>query len=748
MPHDTERIPTAARGGALRRQRAFAASALLFLATASATAAPRSPYEPLVDAVVARYHLPGIAVGVIEDGRVVDMVTRGEIAVDSAQAITPDTLFKIASNSKAMTATTLARLVQQGKLRWDDPVRKYLPTFAMHDPWVTQHMQVGDLLVHHSGLPEGGGDLMLWPEPNRFTRADIIAGLKYIKPAYDFRAGYAYDNLLYVVAGEVAAAAGGAPYETLVRREIFEPLGMTRCQVGEWSRDTVGDVAQPHARRDGRSVVVAADGDRIESTTMEAAGGIRCSLRDMLTWARNWLAPTPEQLQWLSATQRQKEWTPYTPMPISAQRRAWDGTRFYAYGYGWRLADVDGELTVSHTGTLAGMYSAMTLLPNRGSGFVILINAEADDARTVLNEVLLKHFTAPGKARSVADYADELDRAEHVRHASRVPDTSSREPATARDLAAQLGIWRDPWFGEVSICASNDGVRFAATKSPMLEGPVMRVGERYLVQWEHGDAEAWLRFPMQDDATLRMAKVDPDADFSYDYEDLAFTRERDCGDTVSVIALSPANSAAEAGLVDIRTLVPDIAEDIKYASSDNFVGRPVDGYEAPKCLLLAPVAEALARVELKLRAQHLRLRLWDCYRPARAVADFVRWAHDPADLSTKAAHYPDLDKSALLGDYIAPVSGHSRGATADLTLMRCDDHDEHCVPLDMGTGFDWFGVEAHTDWPQATPAQRVNRELLRTAMQREGFANYPLEWWHYTLTPEPSPRVMFDVVLR
>jgi len=499
--------------------------------TAAQAAAPKTgqhaDYDRLVDAVVARYHLPGIAVGVIEHGKVTYMRGVGELA-DTGRPIDSDTLFKIASNSKAMTATVLARLVQQGKLRWDDPVRKYLPGFAMYDPWVTRNMQVGDLLVHHSGLPEGGGDLMLWPQPNQFTPQDIIAGLKYIKPAYSFRAGYAYDNLLYVVAGEVAAAAGGAPYAQLLRREVFDPLGMTRCRIGSWNRDAVGNVAQPHGRRDGRNVVIDADGAIIHPTTMDAAGGIRCSLHDMLTWARNWLAPTPQQLQWLAPAQRQKEWAPYTPMPISARRRAWDGTRFYAYGYGWRIADVDGELTVSHTGTLSGMYSAMTLLPDRDSGFVFLINAEAEDARTVLNEVLLKHFTVPGKARSVASYADELARDENMRHASRVPDTSSRKPAAASDLGSNLGVWRDPWFGEVSICARDHTVRFASARSPMLAGQVMRVGDRYLVHWNHGDAEAWLRFPAAVDGVLHMAKVDPDADFSYDYEDLAFKRIAGC----------------------------------------------------------------------------------------------------------------------------------------------------------------------------------------------------------------------------
>lgn len=212
--------------------------------------------------------------------------------------------------------------------------------------------------------------------------------------------------------------------------------------------------------------------------------------------------------------------------------------------------------------------------------------------------------------------------------------------------------------------------------------------------------------------------------------------------------LSPATTAAQAGLVDIRRLVPDIHEDIKYAGRDNFVGRPVDGYAAPKCLLLTPVAEALARVEHDLRRAHARLRLWDCYRPARAVADFVRWAHDLSDQQTKAAHYPNLDKSRLLGDYIAPVSGHSRGATVDLTLEQCDAHDRHCRPLDMGTGFDWFGPRANTDNPGVSAVQRAHRQRLLKAMAAEGFRNYPMEWWHYTFEPEPTPHTLYDVPIR
>ena len=488
--------------------------------------------DAIVDETVARYRLPGIAVGVIEDGEIVYIGTRGEVISGSGQPITSATLFKIASNSKAMTASVLARLVDAGKLRWEDPVTKYLPSFRMYDPWVTQQMQVKDLLLHNSGLPEGGGDLMLWPEPNRFTRADIIAGLAHIKPAYSFRSGYAYDNLLYVVAGEVAAAAGGAPYETLVQRGLFQPLGLSRCRVGAWQRDQVDDVAQPHRSVDGRNVSVNADAASVDVLVSAAAGGIRCSLDDVLVWAKNWLQPNVDQQAWLSPEQRQAAWVPRTPMPISARRRAWDGTRVFAYGYGWRIADVDGALTLSHTGTLSGMYSVMTLLPDRRSGFVVLINGEADAARTVLNEVLLKRFTAPARNRGVAYYAEELER-----------ETASKPP-TARQSAIQRetpdgalgewwGVYRDPWFGEVRICPEGGQTRFASEKSPMLAGRIMRSGTRYLVDWDEDsvDAEAWLDFSKHSEVPtkrLTMAKVDPAADFSYDYEDLAFERTRGC----------------------------------------------------------------------------------------------------------------------------------------------------------------------------------------------------------------------------
>lgn len=492
---------------------------------------PDARLDRIFDAVMDRYQLPGLAVGVIEEDQVTYVRTGGELVVGSGEPVTADTLFKIASNTKAMTSSVLARLVDDGKLRWDDPVIKHLPQFRMYDPWVTSNMQVRDLLIHNSGLREGAGDLMLWPEPNLFDRDDILAGLAHLKPLHSFRSQYAYDNLLYVVAGEVAAAAGGASYETLVRQEVFQPLGLDRCRVGRFDLKLVGNVAQPHMRLDGDNVVTGADGPMVPAITSAAAGGIRCSLNDMLAWANNWLAPTPAQLDWLSPEQRRAVWTPHTPLPISQRQRDWNNSHFRAYGYGWRLTDIDGEWSVSHTGTLSGMYSVLHLLPERNSGFVVLINGSGDAARTVLNQVLVEHLVDSERDGSVSRYADELGAVSSPTAPHDDTDTSARRPASVDEMTPWLGQWRDPWFGEASVCERSGVVRFSAAKSPMLAGVVMRVGGRYLVDWDDDsvDAEAWLRLADADGVPeLTMAKVDPDADFSYDYEDLFFARIGEC----------------------------------------------------------------------------------------------------------------------------------------------------------------------------------------------------------------------------
>lgn len=208
---------------------------------------------------------------------------------------------------------------------------------------------------------------------------------------------------------------------------------------------------------------------------------------------------------------------------------------------------------------------------------------------------------------------------------------------------------------------------------------------------------------------------------------------------------APAALAQErpAAFVDAATIVPGLIVDMRYAGAHNFVGRPIDGYLAPRCLLTRAAAAALADVAHDLVPRGLVLKVFDCYRPARAVANFVRWARD-GDAGGKREFYPDVDKRTLFRDgYIAAHSGHSRGSTVDLTFARADGHE-----LDMGTPFDFFSPRSWTASASVSAQAKINRAMLAAAMRRRGFRAYVKEWWHFTLAREPFPDSYFDFPIR
>ena len=205
----------------------------------------------------------------------------------------------------------------------------------------------------------------------------------------------------------------------------------------------------------------------------------------------------------------------------------------------------------------------------------------------------------------------------------------------------------------------------------------------------------------------------------------------------SYAALGQDGSAA---FVDAASVVPGLLADIRYAGSHNFVGRPIDGYEAPRCLLTREAANALADVARDLSSRGLHIKVFDCYRPARAVANFVRWARNIGDTAAKTEFYPNVDKRTLFRDgYIASHSGHSRGSTIDMTLAGDDGRE-----LDMGTPFDFFSPRSWTADSSITAEQHANRMVLAAAMRRHGFRGYDKEWWHFTLRGEPFPETYFD----
>jgi len=233
----------------------------------------------------------------------------------------------------------------------------------------------------------------------------------------------------------------------------------------------------------------------------------------------------------------------------------------------------------------------------------------------------------------------------------------------------------------------------------------------------------------------------------------------------SLVAFGAGATEMPEDFVYLRDIDPTIQQDMRYAGSDNFTGAHVPGYEATECVLVRQAAEALERVQADLRGKSLTLKVYDCYRPARAVAAFVAWAKEPDDPRAKLTYYPNLPKAALFPDYIATRSGHSYGATLDLTLVPIDDEAKATMPGDtgeprpctapqeghapdgslaMGTSFDCFDVKANTAALGLSKEEQENRALLVETMQAHGFKNYPKEWWHFTLEPEPYPDTVFD----
>lgn len=220
--------------------------------------------------------------------------------------------------------------------------------------------------------------------------------------------------------------------------------------------------------------------------------------------------------------------------------------------------------------------------------------------------------------------------------------------------------------------------------------------------------------------------------------------------------------------VNIKEVIPSIILDIKYYTPHNFVGEQIDGYNAPKCLVSKQAAEALKNIQEELNKFSFSLKLYDCYRPQRAVNEFIKWAEDPGDTKMKREFYPDIDKKNLFNqNYIAKKSGHSRGSTVDVTIVPIPTPPEEkyvagqdlrpCYwpkekrfndsSIDMGTGFDCFSEFSHADYKQLNVQQRINRLTLKYIMEKNGFINLESEWWHYTLEDEPYPNTYFDFVI-
>lgn len=522
-------------------QAAFAALALC--CASMAAAAPPAGFDERVEQALKAHDVPGMAIAIVEDGRVVKAKGYGVRRLGSAEAVDADTIFPTGSTGKAFTAAALAILVDEGKLDWDDKVIDHLPDFRMYDAWVTREMTIGDLLVHRSGLGLGAGDLLFIPRSSR-SRADIVRALRNLKPATSFRSNYAYDNILYIVAGEVIAAASGQDWETFMRERVFKPAGMSSSVSDEKDRFANPNRAQPHARLDPRLRGLGPQQALPEREGLgqvgAPAGGLSSSANDLARWLQIQLAhgalPGDGGKRLYSEASAQAMWTPQVPMPINAYPAPiTDMTpQFSSYALGWDVQDYRGVKVVQHGGAVFGVLTFIVLVPERNLGISLQINSEDVGVMRGLGYELLDHYLGFAPRDWVAAFDTWFQQRLDGGLAALQASGKDARKATRPSLPASgyAGRYVDAWYGPIQIAERSGELRIDFQQTPNMAGTLSHWQyDTFRTEWDDSSIEpAYVTFALDAEgkvARITMKPVSPLADFSYDYPDLLFVPSLD-----------------------------------------------------------------------------------------------------------------------------------------------------------------------------------------------------------------------------
>jgi len=493
----------------------------------SAASAPPADLDAYVAASLKTFDVPGMAVAIVKDGKIVVAKGYGVRKLGDPTPVDEFTMFGIGSNTKAFTTAALATLVDEGKLSWDDPVYQRLPGFVMYDPYVSHEMTIRDLLTHRSGMGLGEGDLLFWPHTT-YTRDEIIYKLRFMKPASSFRSHYAYDNLLYMTAGQIIPAVTGISWDDYIRQRIFAPLGMNHSNVSTTAYKSGDDYAYPHSSLPGKLQVVPFEA----LDNAGPAGAINSCAADMAKWVQLQLnrGKFADHDGRIFAEQRSIEmWSPQTILPVGDPPSPLAGLRanFADYALGWGLRDYHGRKLVGHTGGLSGFVSRVMLVPEENLGVVVLTNAEEDGAfDSVLYHVLDHYFPLPptdwiAAFKTLKD-KQEKEAAETVRKAE---GTRAADSKPSLPLEKYAGVYNDAWYGPVTIRMENGGLVITFDHTPTMIGDLQHWQyDTFKAHWRVRTIEdAFVTFSLNPDGSIdsaRMAAISPVADFSFDYQDL------------------------------------------------------------------------------------------------------------------------------------------------------------------------------------------------------------------------------------
>ncbi|MDY6948052.1 MAG: serine hydrolase [Pseudomonadota bacterium] len=508
------------------------------LVVVSAQAAAPSDLDRYVKRVMDTFETPGMAITIVERGKPAVLRTYGVRRMGEAARIDEQTMFSMGSTTKAFTSAVLAMLVDEGKLSWDSKVVDLLPGFRMYDPYTSSEMTVRDLLVHRSGLGLGAGDLLFVPETT-LTRAQIVEKLRYIKPATSFRSGYAYDNLLYVVAGQLIEAVCKDTWENVVRQRILAPLQMEHTTTA--STTAAGaNKGWPHARVSG---AIRGAGPMTPLPTQmrfdnsAPAGSLNSSIADISRWLEVQLGRGLDprtNVRLFSEAQSREMWTSQTLIPVGQNPKPLElaQANFRAYALGWSFNDYRGQPIISHGGGVLGSVALVVLVPGKDVAFAMMTNAEETAALAAIQNRLLDHYlglSSPDWIGALHDVRrSRIAKGEEVLAASATaaPTQGGKGPSLAMENYA--GRYRDDWYGHVTIENGADGLSIRFEHTPAFVGKLEHVQyDTFRTRWTDRTMteDAYVTFSLQPDgsiATMSMKAISPLADFSFDFHDLLF----------------------------------------------------------------------------------------------------------------------------------------------------------------------------------------------------------------------------------
>ncbi|GJG89185.1 hypothetical protein tb265_43660 [Gemmatimonadetes bacterium T265] len=467
-----------ADAGPSAAQPAVATAVVAPPAAAPAPVPPAAPDVAALDAYAARaardWRVPGLAVAVVAGDSVVLAKGYGVRELGRPAPVDAHTRFAIGSTTKAMTVAALGMLVDEGKLRWDDPVTKYLPAFRLADAYVTRNVTVRDLLTHRTGL--GNADL-LWAVDD-YPADEIVRRVGTLRLAYPFRSGFEYQNIMYAVAGDVVRAASGVPWETFLRTRIWTPLGMTETEPTLAAITGGANVAAPHMAF-GDTVRVIANGS---ADAVKAAGSVWSSVHDMARWTRFLLdSGRADGRRLLSDSTFREIFSPQNVAPPSTYPAvpAFVRPHFFLYGFGWFLEDYRGQAVAMHTGSVDGMSAIIGLVPDRRVGVYVLANLDHAELRHALMYTVFDAYGgmanaggAPARDWSAdlrAFFAGRRAAALAAQQRQEARRTPNAPPSLALDRYA--GSYADSTFGTVVVTARGGslGLTIGRLRAPALE---------------------------------------------------------------------------------------------------------------------------------------------------------------------------------------------------------------------------------------------------------------------------------------